>query len=1121
MNFDYLQKYSEFSKLYNYCLDAENFCLSNPSVSCTCARNALEYIVTFIYKTQVTDKSYNPSLFEMMSDYRFINVINNSAVIDAMHYVRKVGNYSAHGTIVNKEESICVLDNLAYIVGEISVNLGLIDNNPDFIEPKEEIHIDKKEIDKNVKVDSTLVAKYAPKMRDTKFVVSREKGDLENKELYLKASLREGGWPIVQVDNQAMPGCAGINIMLDNGDTVDHVLYGKDNKPLAIIEYNETNKNLIEGRNKAMAKAKELGKKYGYEPAIYYTNGYSIFFIDQLGYPPRRVFQYHTIDELELLKQRRSLRTDISNPSIDLNITGRTYQVEAIRCACKAYASNRRKSLLVMATGTGKTRVAISLVDILMKANYVKNVLFLADRTSLVRQAHKNFNKLLPNVTTSIYTGTSYDRDDNARIIFSTYQTMINLIDDDTREFGIGRFDLIIIDEAHRSIFSKYGSLFNYFDSLMLGLTATPRSQENKSTYDVFELKNEEPDYSYELDEAIEDGYLVGFHIMDRTTSVLKRGVKYDDLSDKEKEQFETVIVDEDNNLINENLIDFSKGSTRKSVVNIKTIDLMLDDLMNNGLKVDGGDKIGKTIIFAENHFQAEKIVERFHALYGHLISDYCKLVDYSVEDKYTIIDQFEDRNSYPQITVSVDMLDTGVDIPDVLNLVFFKEVHSKIKFLQMIGRGTRLSPNIYGPGDDKKGFLIFDYFDNFNYFSVNHTWKGKTQTFGNSSTSYSQSATIYKAKLDILVSLDNANNLNDYDANYKEQIRNEFIDLVNNLNNDQISVEYNMAYVNKYRDKSMWKNINEATAEEINKKIIPLLPSIPGDHKSKYIDILFYRFESLYCQKGNNFDEEIILNPSKGVGNTKPNGMELYTKFIYIDKEFKNIQTELKKLKTIPEIVSNMDVINQLAMDYLLKDFSIEKCEEVRKIINRLVVYIPDNKKYYVIDVDDLLVKGDESNGDDFFVREKSYKEKLNEFINDKSNVVLAKLKTLDTLSEEEKVYLINKVTNELGSEADFANISNNLSVLVYLRKQIGIADGAINVKFGSFLNEATLNQEQLAIMNKMIDYCRVNGDITFLDLQNVSPFSDIDIVNTFGDKIVYIKQLIKGLHGPVQTNG
>lgn len=371
-----------------------------------------------------------------------------------------------------------------------------------------------------------------------------------------------------------------------------------------------------------------------------------------------------------------------------------------------------------MTTGTGKTRVSIALTDVLLKANWARNVLFLADRTSLVTQAHKNFNKLLPSVTTSVYSGSSINRDRNARIIFSTYQTMIRLINEDTKEFGIGRFDLIIIDEAHRSVFKKYSALFHYFDALMLSLTAMPRTEDNKNTYEIFHLENSSPDYAYELEQAIHDGYLVGFSILDKTTDALRRGVHYDELSDEEKAKFEDIFLTEDVPIgsFDEAVID-PQTLCNPRYIHLGTIDAMLGNLMKNGLKIHGSDQLGKTIIFARNHVEAEKIVERFQNLYAYLGLDFCKLIDSKMENNLSLIERFGQRDQLPQIAVSVDMTDTGIDVPDVLNLVFFKQVKSKIKFLQMIGRETRLCPDVFGSGLNKHGFLIFDYYDNFNYF--------------------------------------------------------------------------------------------------------------------------------------------------------------------------------------------------------------------------------------------------------------------------------------------------------------------------------------------------------------------------------------------------------------------
>lgn len=1103
MNFKYLEKFPNFKKLYEYCCEAEDFAITKPNISAMSSRKAMEFIVKFIYFANVPDALNGLTVFEMVSDPAFKEYINDDTLLSTIHYIRKMGNAAAHDGNLSVDEGLEVLEELHFLVGEFCIFLGLVDDYPVFEKPvavKHSQEEEKKAAEKEKVVpEKEIVAYYTPRMRETRFNTNFKRDENENKKMFLHASFREAGWPVVNRKNQAMPCSAGIDILLDDGTQIDYVLYGRDNRPLAIVEYNSTNQNLIEGRMQGIKKADMLSKKLGYKPVVYYTNGYSIFIIDQLGYAPRRVFQFHSIEELELMKLRKTMRADITNPVIDDNITNRDYQKKAIKASCNAFSSFRRHSLLVMATGTGKTRVSISLVDVLMKANWIKNVLFLADRTSLVRQAHKNFNKLLPNVTTSIFTGSSEDRDSNARIIFSTYQTMINLVNDDTREFGIGRFDLIIIDEAHRSIFKKYGALFHYFDALMIGLTATPRNEDNKSTYEMFKIKNGEPDYAYELEEAIDDGYLVGFSIIDKTTSALERGIHYDDLSDEEKERWEdTFTVDDEETDFSGSVLD-RYSLERNRVINLGTIDAMLNDLMKNGLKINGGDKIGKTIIFAKSHFMAEKIVERFQALYGYLGLNFCKLVDSKVDNNQTLIDNFTERDNEPQITVSVDMMDTGIDVPDILNLVFFKQVNSKIKFLQMIGRGTRLSPDIFGPGLNKKGFLIFDYYDNFNYFNTHNTWTTSKDRSDKSFNITPQSVLINQRKVGILRYLTERQRLSDFDKGYKTRLKDYFVTRMNALCNDDIEVQYNMAYVNKYRTAEQWDSFTDDKVKEIFKHILPLLPPEKDNVKVKTFDLMIYVIEDEGFKR--NAQGKDVQKIRHGFGN--------------VYKKIDDMLDELSKLKTIPEVLKKEQLIKSMHnSEYILEDFCLERCESARLGLRDLMSYIPDDADYHVINVKDYVI--DDIEDPTEVVKEKTYAEKAQDYIQ-KGNTALAKIRSLDELTDDEKNELETAFKQKLGSEADYSLWSGNKPLLPFLRVQVGIAEEAISTKFGSFLNDKVMNEQQLTYMNQIIDYARENGDITFMELQRVSPFCDVDIMALFGQKIADIKTLINGLHRPV----
>lgn len=1085
MNFNYLNNKKGFEDLYNLCCDAENLVFDKPNLSAISSRKAIEYVVRFIYVAYLKTFTQDMILIDMINDSKFKDFINDDQLINSIHYIRKMGNIAAHENTLNTNDAIRVLEELHFVISELCILFEVITDYDDFVKPTKAPNakkVEQKKIEKDVIIDEDAVAEMGTKLRYTKFNVKHPRNDLENKKLFLEASLRESGWGIVNKDNVVIPCSASVNLMLDNNNKEDYVLSGRDNKPLAIIEFTETCKDLLEGRRKAIEKAEILALKYGYKPIIYYTNGYVIYCIDQLGYGPRRVFNFHTIEELELLKLRQTLRKDIRNPIIDDNITNRDYQKEAIKAACTAFANLRRKSLLVMATGTGKTRVSMSIVDILMKAGWVKNVLFLADRNSLVKQAHKNFNKLLPNVTTSIYSGDSINRDNSARIIFSTYQTMINLINDDTKEFTIGRFDLIIIDEAHRSIFRKYKTLFTYFDALMLGLTATPRAEENRNTYDIFELPNGEPDYAYELEQAVFEKYLVGYEVIDNTTESIRKGLSYDDLPEEQKKKIEDDSLDDDPNASEINPIPSYR------IINLSTIDIMLDQLMKNGLKVNGGDKIGKTIIFAPTHQHAVQIVTRFNSVYSYLGNDFCKLVDSQTDDSQQTIELFENRDSLPQICVSVDMMDTGIDVADVLNLVFFKKVLSKIKFIQMIGRGTRLSQNIYGPGLDKDGFLIFDYFENFDYFNI------KSSKLVNKTPS--QSNIIYQRKLNILKQLQDTRNLNGFEKKYLQELKEYFVKTLNCLCNDNISVQTNMAFVNKYRNEDVWNKISNIYKEEIENKILPILPSISDPMKIKCFDQIMLFIEEKFKENLND-----LWSLRYGSGYVK-------------DSITKRVR-ELLKMKSIPEVMKKKDLLTSMInADYIFNDPSFETFETVRKELRELMVYLPEQREYYIVDIEDRLISSKN------IITEKpkkSYDERVDEYLKTSNNIALLKISNLDPLTKEEKDDLTDIFNNKIGSTEECEYWCKNIPLLQRIRMEVGIDDDAIKTKFGRFLNLNVLSQPQLTYMNKVIEYAKQNGDIKGTIFQQVSPFREIETDKLFGTNISYLIELVSGIHKPI----
>ena len=655
--------------------------LSTKEEKAKASRLVLREVLERIFPEKSSKKKKNFSLLELIDCSPIKNYINDDQITESLHFIRIIGIRAEHGQSIREKDVKLSVDNLENFV-------KFLDQRGQSTDP----------------------------VKSPEFFT-----EAETRAAYIDMYLREAGWEVLTQKGVVLPGKAGIEIevgsMPNNAGVgyCDYVLYDRAGKPLAVIEAKKTSKDPQVGRHQADLYAESLKEKFGYKPVIYYTNGYEAHVIDGV-YPDRKVTAFHTLEELERMIQRRN-RGDITDMAVKENIAGRPYQKMAITRMCERFNARHRRGLVVMATGTGKTRVSIALTDILARDGWIKNVLFLADRTSLVKQAKRNYAKSLPDMTIcELSDGGSADKDMNARLMFCTYQTMINYIDAEDKEFSSGRFDLIIVDEAHRSIFNRYASIFAYFDSLLVGFTATPRDEVGSSTYGVFECESGEPTFDYPLEDAIKEHYLVGYEVINRHSRIMTQGIKREELDEDQLEQLDD-FLEGDRETPD---LTIPANAIFRSIFNEDTCRSVIEDLMEKGIRVNGGETIGKTIIFAYNHKHAEMIVDEFKKLYPHLPPNTCQLVDYSVNYAEDLVVKFDTDDEF-RVAVSVDMLDTGIDVPAVSNLMFFKPVRSKIKFVQMIGRGTRLCPDLFGPGNDKKKFLIFDYCDNFEYFQVEH----------------------------------------------------------------------------------------------------------------------------------------------------------------------------------------------------------------------------------------------------------------------------------------------------------------------------------------------------------------------------------------------------------------
>ena len=1113
-NFDYLKDIEPLKDLYGFCSAAEDTQQTNYDVCALNGRRALEWIVKAIYTLKGIELDKRTNLLEMMSSEPFTQFIgDDDKLMMAAHYVRKIGNKAAHDGGVKGGEAYFTLLNIYNVVGGILLKLGVITSlapfRKDLIPKSPTLSV----------VPSTTVptatvqfvesvpkeAVEAPQDISDKIDYS----EAETRKLFIDLLLEEAKWEVLDKEGAIVPSKACIEIEVNGMPNsagvgyVDYVLFGANGKPLAVVEAKRTTKSPEVGRQQAILYADCLERQYGVRPVIYYTNGFKTFIIDGLGYPARRVHGFHTEEDLLVLLQRRG-RNGITDLKINDEITNRAYQKQAVKAICENFNGMHRRGLLVMATGTGKTRVAISLCDVLMRNGWAKNILFLADRTALVKQAHKNFTKLLPSATTARlddFKPTDKESVMKARILFSTYQTMINYIDTELKEFSIGRFDLIVIDEVHRSIFGKYTSILSYFDALMVGLTATPREDDDRSTYELFERESGEPNFEYLLDEAVSDGYLVDKVVLSRTTDILKNGIKYDKLSEDEKQQMESIWKYEkaklnipDDELYRRNI---EHDELFSYIFNQDTIDKVIIDLMDNGLKINGGDTIGKTIIFAYNHNHAVLIVERFKHLYPALGDDFCQLIDNTVNYAQSLIDTFEVRGKMPQIAVSVDMLDTGIDVPDILNLVFFKQVRSKIKFLQMIGRGTRLSEEIFDEGETpedraKKFFYIFDWCGNFEFFGENP--KGFEPM-----KSISLTQRLFDLRVDLSIALQHEQFQNDEVAKaLHDETKAILIGQVKELNDKHISVREHWDIVDKYRKKDTWVYLSNTDGIELKDVIAPLLVNATTNMGATKFDILMLNIEL------SQIDEAVSGEKSK----------------VVVEK----IANKLQEKASIKQVNDKMPLIKQLSKHDFWETASLDKLEYVRKEIRDLVQFITGitNQKFTINIKDTVETKGTPKD----VPLQTSYKQRVMDFLAENKELpVIQKIVNMEKLTSADISELERICWKELGTKEDYekfiakSNMICGDSVGAFIRSQIGVDRHIAMERFSQFLSDATLNSLQEEYIKSIITYVCDNGDITPNTLMEEEPFAQYEWIDTFGKNFIAVRNYVNEIHDLVRV--
>lgn len=1061
-NFSFLENNKQYISFSGACLEAEKSIASSPATTAILSRRGLELAVKWIYSYDGYLKvPYQDNLSSLIHDRTFRDVLEPE-LFPLIKYVIKLGNVAAHtNNKISREEAVLSLHNLHQFTSWIdycySEKYSEVKFREEILPSGAEKKVSSVELeklfvqlgarDKKLKDIVSENEKLRAELRKVREKNSQEKhfkvdeiSEFETRKRYIDIDLKESGWVfgedcIEEYEVQGMPYGSGVGY-------VDYVLFGDNGKPLAVVEAKRSSKDPKVGEQQAKLYADCLEHKFGQRPVIFYTNGFESYIWDDISYPPRRVSGFYAKGELQLLIDRRTNKVSLDNIKIKDEITNRYYQKEAVKAVCEAFSCGERKALLVMATGSGKTRTVISLVEVLSRHSWLKNVLFLADRTALVIQGKKNFNNLLPSLSLCNLQGGKDNPD--SRMVFSTYPTMMNAIDETKSDqgkklFTIGHFDLIIVDESHRSIYKKYQAIFDYFDALLIGLTATPKDEIDKNTYDVFDLENNVPTYAYELEVAVSDGFLVPYNTVETEFKFLEHGIHYDELSDEDKEKYEETFENED-------MPDFISGDKINTwLFNDDTIDKAITLLMEKGIKVECGDKLGKTIIFAKNHRHAVRIAERFNILYPQYHGDFARVIDNQVNYAQSLIEKFSDEKKMPQIAVSVDMLDTGIDIPEVVNLVFFKKVRSKAKFWQMIGRGTRLCKDLFGPGQDKENFLIFDFCGNFEFFRVNP--RGKEIK-----SAQSLSEKIFNIKVDLIKELQHIDYQEEKYIDYREKLIKEVVGEIKLLNRGHFMVKQHLKYVNKYSNNEAWESLGTIDVSKIKEHLASLIIPNNEDELAKRFDYLMFNIElSEILEKNANKAKNDVVKTA----------------------------VSLSKIGTVPQVSAQKEIIEKVKTDAFWQGADIFDYENVREALRDLIKFIEKEKQniYYTNFTDEIL-NNKEGKGEYSVNELKDYKKKVNMFLlENQTNMSIHKLKTNKKLSPQDFKELENILWGDLGTKEEYEKEFGDTPLTKLVRQIIGLDQQAANEAFSEFLNNQNLNSKQIRFVKTIIDYVVKNG--------------------------------------------
>ena len=1088
-NFAFLKQ--EFPHAAESASYAERHVYGDPRASCFHARHALERLVKRLYKVEKTLSPPKVTNLDAYLSEPAFRVIVPEVVWQKAEYIRQAGNVAVHGNKTPApEQALNVVRELAHVLywaGRTYLRKGAENlhgytfdeslvpasepgGTPASVEELDTLKSQRDAGDDGRKeLEGELEALHerlaAIKAENETIPESRDWNEETTRRLIIDLALQRAGWPLDQEDDReyevtGMPNASGLGY-------ADYVLWGDDGKPLAVVEAKKTTVDPAVGRQQAKLYADCLEAMHGQRPIIFYTNGYETYLWDDQAYAPRVVAGFYKKDELASLIHRRAHREPLEASRVKDAIAGRYYQKRAIGSIGEQFGQARRKALLAMATGSGKTRVAIALVDLLQRAGWVKRALLLADRITLVNQAVGAFKAHLPE-SSPVHLVT--EKGKAGRVYVCTYPTMMGLINETSgteARFGVGHFDLVIIDEAHRSVYQKYGAIFRYFDSLLVGLTATPRDQVDRNTYELFDLEPGVPTDAYELATAVADGYLVPLKVQQVDLRFPREGIDYDSLSEEEQEQWESLDWGDDQD--DAGLPERVNASAINSwLFNSDTVDKVLQYLMQHGHTVDGGDRLAKTIIFARNHEHAKFIEERFNHHYPQYAGHFARVIDHYATYPQSLIDDFSQKDKAPHIAISVDMLDTGIDVHEVANLVFFKPVYSRIKFWQMIGRGTRTCPDLFGPGEDKHDFRVFDFCFNFDFFRENP--EGIEVAGG-----VPLRARLFRSRVQLLNIVQATPDL-DPEGTLAGALTTKLHGEVAAMNRENFIVRMQLEAVERYRQRSSWKQLTPSDVEILQSEVAGLPSEIETDDiESRLFDLTALKMQLAFAE-----------------GDTGT--------FERHRRRVVEIAMLLEEKSTIPAVAAQLGYLASVQENAFWEGIALNGLEELRLRLRGLMPFLDKNTRTIVYTDFQDEITGVREDAAVYMPKMTGvqYKKKVQEYLkNHLDHIVIHRLRTNQPLTATD-LRGLEQTLVEIGEDDGHTLLTGLLarseapSLAHFVRSIVGMDRAAAQEAFSEFLSNRSLTTPQIRFIEMVIDQLTARGVMEPSALYD-APFSSV----------------------------